>query len=781
MQSGSSLLVALSTLALASPAFGGDFALKLRSQHESPAGSGQFARQTRDETWPAERTAVIVCDVWDYHHCLNAVRRLEEFAPRLNDLLKEARRRGATIIHSPSDCMPAYADHPARQRAMATVQAERLPRDIESWCSRVPAEERAVYPIDQSDGGEDDDPAEHAEWAAKLKALGRNPGMPWKTQSKLIEIDIERDFISDRGDEVWNILEARGIRHVILTGVHTNMCVLGRPFGLRQMARNGRQVVLVRDMTDCMYNPKRWPYVDHFTGNDLIVAHIEQFVCPTITSDQILGGQSFRSKTDTRPKHDLTGLDVVAVGTASRATSENHWSLVSVPLSSGESAASGIKSDARVVWYRCAVRIPAAWKDPGRPHGGPLLSAGADQGTVTAWFNGQAMPLRTGSLSKDLPFEIPVDKVEPNDPNLIALRVARNSGPAVLSTAPVVSFGKDEFSLKGRWQFRVGDDPAWCNMPLPAKFGASPDILFEPAGAKAEPASPRDLLKQSKRIVFLGDSITAAGRYVACFDAWLELQELAPKPVIIDAGLPSETVSGLSEDGHAGGKFPRPDLAERLERVLATTKPDLVIACYGINCGIYQPFDKLRFEKYQQGMTSLKSHVEQAGAKFIVMTPPFYDDQRSPRAFSYNEVLDQYGDWLVERRASGWQVVDLHAPMTNEVRQRRESDPKFTFQPDGVHPNDEGHWFVAQQLIRFFGDETVSTVATPQAMLAAKQMPETLFPLVQQRINVLRDAYVSAAGHKRPGVAAGLPIPDAEAKARELTSKIDALRQSKQK
>jgi lysophospholipase L1-like esterase len=297
----------------------------------------------------------------------------------------------------------------------------------------------------------------------------------------------------------------------------------------------------------------------------------------------------------------------------------------------------------------------------------------------------------------------------------------------------------------------------------------------------AEEPPQRDLLKRSSRVVFLGDSITAAGRYVACFDTWLELQQLDPKPLVIDVGLPSETVSGLSEDGHAGGKFPRPDLAERLDRVLAATKPDLVVACYGINCGIYLPFDAGRFEKYQQGMTGLKSRVEKAGAKFVVITPPFYDDLRAPRPFSYNAVLDKYSDWLLARRADGWLVVDLHAPMTREVLKRRQSDPKFTFQPDGVHPNDDGHWFVAQTLIRFFGEDDVSVWETPQAMLAARQMPESLLPLVQQRVNVLRDAYVSAAGHKRPGVAPGLPIPDAETKAKELSTKIGALRRTGQK
>ena len=294
-------LVLLSALLPTSSDWADEVPLSLRYQQETSAGSGRYHRLSRPENWKPEETAVIVCDVWDLHHCLNAVRRVNELAPRLNQFVAEARRKGMTIIHAPSDCMEAYADHPARHRALETPRAASLPDDIQSWCSQIPAEEKGIYPVDQSDGGEDDDPAEHAEWAAKLEQMGRNPQAPWKQQSDLIKIDAETDYISDRGEEVWSVLEHRGIKNVILTGVHTNMCVLGRPFGLRQMARNGKHVVLVRDLTDTMYNPARWPYVSHFTGTDLIVSHIERFVCPTITSDQLIGGHELRFKDDHRP------------------------------------------------------------------------------------------------------------------------------------------------------------------------------------------------------------------------------------------------------------------------------------------------------------------------------------------------------------------------------------------------------------------------------------------------------------------------------------------------
>jgi type 1 glutamine amidotransferase/nicotinamidase-related amidase len=269
---------------------------------------GAFVVREKVETWDPKQTAIIVCDMWDAHHCLNAVRRAEEMAPRMNQVLEQARGRGTLIIHAPSGCMGPYQNHPARKRAQAAPRAANLPADIGQWCARIPAEENGRYPIDQSDGGEDDDPVEHARWHERLAGMGRNPRAPWKAQLDLLRID-DADALSDSGVEIWNLLEQRGIRNVVLVGVHTNMCVLGRPFGLRQMAKNAKNVVLVRDLTDTMYNPERWPYVTHFVGTDRIVEHIEKWVCPTITSADFLGGQPFRFRHDRRSLLLVIGED----------------------------------------------------------------------------------------------------------------------------------------------------------------------------------------------------------------------------------------------------------------------------------------------------------------------------------------------------------------------------------------------------------------------------------------------------------------------------------------
>lgn len=293
-------------LALTSTCIAANTPLALTLQTRSPSNAAQSLR----EQWLPDRTAIIVCDMWDLHHCKNAVTREGEMAPRMNEVLTKARDEGVLIIHAPSSCMKPYEGTPARERAKAAPQAARVPDKISEWCKQIPAEEQAVYPLDQSDGGEDDTTAEHSAWAKELEAKGLNPKAPWTKQIDALHIDQGKDAISDSGNEIWNLLEARHIDNVILMGVHLNMCVAGRPFGLRQMAKNGKHVVLMRDMTDTMYNPQRWPFVSHSRGTELFIQHVEKRICPTITSDQLIGGKPFAFSNATAQKR----LQIILLG-----------------------------------------------------------------------------------------------------------------------------------------------------------------------------------------------------------------------------------------------------------------------------------------------------------------------------------------------------------------------------------------------------------------------------------------------------------------------------------
>ena len=312
----------------------------------------------------------------------------------------------------------------------------------------------------------------------------------------------------------------------------------------------------------------------------------------------------------------------------------------------------------------------------------------------------------------------------------------------------------------------------WISAVTAAGLVAAALCLLPKQGVCAEPApSARELLDQAKRIVVLGDSITYGGRWVAILNAWMESQGMTAD--LIDVGLSSETVSGLSEEGHADGKFPRPDLAERLDRVLRVTRPDLVIACYGMNCGIYQPLDEGRFAKFRTGMEKLHAAVEKTGAKIIHVTPPVYDkrpDKPGPAgAADYDAVLDAYSKWLLSKRADGWIVIDVHGPMKEMLAAARAKDPATIFAPDTIHPNDEGHWAIARAVLTGLGDPTAAGADTPVAFAA-------FLPEVTARLQLLRDAYLAAAGHLRSGVAAGLPVGEAEKKAGVITESIRSRR-----
>src|SRR5882724_4755404 len=139
------------------------------------------------------------------------------------------------------------------------------------------------------------------------------------------------------------------------------------------------------------------------------------------------------------------------------------------------------------------------------------------------------------------------------------------------------------------------------------------------------PIAAQEILPGVKKIVFLGDSITHSGQYISSFETQLRLKEPKRAIEILNLGLPSETVSGLSEDGHAGGKFPRPDLHERLGRALDKTRPDLIVACYGMNDGIYLPLDAARFQKFKDGVSRLRDQAGKANAKIIHLTPPVFN------------------------------------------------------------------------------------------------------------------------------------------------------------
>jgi nicotinamidase-related amidase len=251
--------------------------LRQRRRDATEGETRPFAPVEETVSWSPAETAIVVCDMWDQHWCKGATARVEELAPRMNEVLQRARERGVFIIHAPSDTLAFYEHTPQRQLAREAPSAQ-PPANINDWNHLDPARE-PLLPIDDSDGGCDDMPQCPTHF-------------PWTRQHPAIEI-APNDAISDRGDEAFNLLRQRGITSVIVMGVHTNMCVLGRPFAIRSLVKMGFQAALMRDMTDTMYNSRMAPHVDHFRGTELVIEHIETYWCPTLTSTDLTGQPAF--------------------------------------------------------------------------------------------------------------------------------------------------------------------------------------------------------------------------------------------------------------------------------------------------------------------------------------------------------------------------------------------------------------------------------------------------------------------------------------------------------
>lgn len=290
-------------------------------------------------------------------------------------------------------------------------------------------------------------------------------------------------------------------------------------------------------------------------------------------------------------------------------------------------------------------------------------------------------------------------------------------------------------------------------------------------------------LQNAHRIVFLGDSITYAGGYVDDVEAYYVTRFPEQHFEFINVGLSSETVSGLSE---ASEKNPRPDLHERLGRVLEKTKPDLVFICYGMNDGIYAPPDAARLKAFADGMKSVHEQIAASHAKIIHVTPPVFDpiqgraSTNAPFGFGhpywgYNQTLDQFSEWLVAQRAAGWDVADLHSGMNRWLEEQRKGDPNFSFSKDGVHPDGAGHWAMAKPILLYLGAKDVENAGSPSAMMAGNPNGKEILQLVHEQEQILRDAWLNFCGFNRPGVKPGLPVPEAEAKAAELDKRIRVL------
>ena len=248
----------------------GEMDLVMRSRIEVTNGNDTWQELALDKNWKIAETAIIICDMWDQHWCSASSKRTLELAIKMNPILKQAREKGIQIIHAPSGTMGFYDDWPQRMRMINAPN--------------VPKPSPPIAPDLLDDFSDNPKPIEDED---ECDVDGEIDYNAWTRQTSLIDIG-EYDGISDRGNETYNFYKQQGIKNLIVMGVHTNYCILTRSFALKQMTTWGINCVLVRDLTDSMYDPGNFPYVSHDEGTRLMVEYIEKYWASSMLSEDLV-------------------------------------------------------------------------------------------------------------------------------------------------------------------------------------------------------------------------------------------------------------------------------------------------------------------------------------------------------------------------------------------------------------------------------------------------------------------------------------------------------------
>jgi|GEM_PF-310933 len=250
----------------ATNALAGDLHLVLRSQKKAQDIHGQpFWKMVEEaKTISAEQTMLIVTDIWEEKGCRAHVERINEMVPVINQVTAVLRNDGSHIVWAPSDVTDIYKNDQAREK-MINAPFCPLPAETSVVEPPLPVGDGTISCDSEGDFG---------------NVERQHPGLV---------VDQAKDGISSDGQEIWNFINANGIKLVMICGVHTDECILNRPFGIKRMVRWRVPVILLRDLTDASYNPFTPPYVSHEEGTAMVVDYIEKFWCPTVSIKGITG------------------------------------------------------------------------------------------------------------------------------------------------------------------------------------------------------------------------------------------------------------------------------------------------------------------------------------------------------------------------------------------------------------------------------------------------------------------------------------------------------------
>ena len=220
----------------------------------------------------------------------------------------------------------------------------------------------------------------------------------------------------------------------------------------------------------------------------------------------------------------------------------------------------------------------------------------------------------------------------------------------------------------------------------------------------------------STKIVFLGDSITAAGVYDK------EIAQPYGDTFVypIATGFITLLNENVGEDVELIGKGVSGDkvsnLLERYKKDVLSLNPDIVFIYIGIN-DVWHKYDfgtgtDIIF--YENGLKKIIGDLKNQGARVVLCTPTVIGENRG--AFTLvnkfkdietmeimNGDLDAYSD-VIRKLSSelNTDLLDLREIFINYISQNNpNNEPSGITTYDGVHLNDLGNKLIADEMIKF--------------------------------------------------------------------------------
>ena len=244
------------------------------SLRSATPGAIELILQTRDrggrprissELVDPRKLAILTVDAWHYHWCRTWRNRAGSLMPRFNYSFDAARRLGVTLLFSPTNAMRDLNDSPQRKNTLS------LPNYSLPALSNLPDPYPGSLRFGMCECGLGDD----CHYTNNVN--NQHPDLKMR----------DNEYIALTQQEAYNVLRHRGITHIIYAGFATNMCMWGKPTGMKYMRQFGFRCMAARDLTEAItryaeesFNPTR--------GTLEVIELIERDLAPTISMEETL-------------------------------------------------------------------------------------------------------------------------------------------------------------------------------------------------------------------------------------------------------------------------------------------------------------------------------------------------------------------------------------------------------------------------------------------------------------------------------------------------------------